>query len=170
MPAAQQGPATRAELRHGALVAWLTFMVLLVLVVVAVAVVGEATANGYLPAFLVLPAVVLYTVVLGGAVSGLLTLLALPVASRLDRALPGDISSGARVAAFAGLGVAPGLVGAAIVALLLAGAGNDPALAFFSPITLTAVVMTAIAATAGRWYALRRARKEEISRSEEQSG
>ena len=160
----------RAELRHGAWVAWLTFMVLLVMAVVATTLIADlvtrgseaSTPSGYASGLL-LPAVLFYTVVIGGAVAAVLTLATLPVATRLDRALRPRTTAAQRVWAFAGLGAIAGVVGSAVFALLTAVAGNDALLVFFSPFTVAGVVLAAIAAGAGRASALRRARRGSIS-------
>jgi hypothetical protein len=159
MQPSEPRPATRAELRHGAFVAWLTFMVLLVTTVIVASMVGDMTAEGFASTLSFLPIILFYTVILGGAVSGVVTLAAVPAASRLDHALPPQLGGGGRVATFAGLGAAAGLVGAGIAALLTGIAGNDMFAVFNSPVTLIALVMTAISAAVGRAVALRRARR-----------
>jgi len=159
MRTAQPAPVTRADLRHGALVAWLTFMALLVLTVVVASMVGDMTAEGFASTLSFMPIILCYTVILGGAVSGVVTLAAVPAASRLERALSPHMGDVGRIATFAGLGAAAGLVGAGIAALLTGIAGNDVFAVFNSPVTLIALVMTAISAAVGRAAALRRARR-----------
>ena len=159
MQSMQPAPATRAELRHGAVVAWLTFMALLIVTVVVASVVGEMTADegpGPLP---LLPIILFYTVILGGAVSGVLTLASVPAASRFERALPPHMGDVGRVAAFACLGAVVGLIGAVSTSLLTVVAGNDPFAVFSSPVTLLALALTAAATAVGRAAALHRARR-----------
>lgn len=157
-------------LRRGAFVAWLTFMVLLVVTMVTTTLIGEAvagsgstgTGTGYGPLPQIILLVVFYTVVFGGAVSGLIVAAALPLVTRVDDALPVDATASRRVWTFAGLGAVAGVVGAAVLTGLLALIGNDPVLVFFSPITLVGAAMAAIAAAVGRWYPLRRARSRRV--------
>lgn len=149
---------TRGELFRGGVAAWGAFVVLM-LVAFAIAgfvsdAVGRATGVDVMSFLSVLPLALVYVAFIGGTVSFIVTMLLLPVAWLVARALREVTSVTRHAVTWAALGASLGVVALGITAI---GVGSASAV-FFSAAAPITILVCAASVLFGWWRASRPAR------------
>lgn len=145
---------TRAEVVHGGFVAWLAFVALLEITLVAAFLVATVvTPHSDFSSLGFLPAALLYGAVFGGGVSLVVELIGLPVAWLVARGMAGVRSIRAHVAVYAAFGAGVGLAVTGVFAFL-----SGRASIWWSPFPPLAVALSAASVVFGWWRASRAAR------------
>jgi hypothetical protein len=155
---------TRDEFWRGAMRAWGTFLVLLLTVEAVAAVVSDLghidrPGVAYMSNLPVLPIVLVISLLVGGAISGLSLVVGIPVAYRLASALKRERRTSVHLTAYGLFGFAFGaLIGGASYALAFASAG----ISVVQPSLIAALVAGALSCVAvlfAWWTILRDARR-----------
>ena len=148
------GAFTREQLWRGALHSWIAFMVLMVLAWTIAAIVSDVTSDLHSStgAVAILPIILVYAILIGGAVSLIVTLVGVPLAALVGRGLRDVRSRAIHVLVFAGFGA---LVGA-IPPVILAVDGRGYLVEFLAVVSIT---ICAASTAYGRWRADRPPRR-----------
>ncbi len=147
---------TRGELARGGLVAWFTFVLLMVAAITVMAILADAFYGwSWAPNVWGLLIVLPIALVFGGAVSFVVMLAGLPIAWLLGRMLRHVRPVGVHVAVFAALGA---VVGAAVAVVMGATSYGGPVSVLTGAYGVVLVALCAASVAVGWWRASREAR------------